>query len=183
MDIRSFIAGRAVGESGGGGGGTNDYEDLSNLPQINNVTLKGNKSSSDLGLASSTDIQYVQYSTMPEASASNAGKIVQFTGATDTYTNGYFYKCVENDGVYSWENINVQQTTTPDGWTSTAQVDSNSTVTFTGLNDSLAYALYVEDKLATITSVTKTGSGTSVSLAYVLSGVSTGDYCKLRIVR
>lgn len=32
------------------GGGTNDYEDLSNKPQINSITLSGNKSSSDLGL-------------------------------------------------------------------------------------------------------------------------------------
>ena len=34
----------------------------------------------------------IQYSTMPTASASTVGKIVQFTGTTDnTYTNGYFY--------------------------------------------------------------------------------------------
>ena len=39
-----------------GGGGTSDYEQLSNLPQINDVTLIGNKSSSDLGLADATDI-------------------------------------------------------------------------------------------------------------------------------
>ena len=32
------------------GGGSDDYEALSNKPQINNVTLSGNKSSSDLGL-------------------------------------------------------------------------------------------------------------------------------------
>ena len=34
----------------GGGGGTTDYADLSNKPQINNVTLSGDKSASDLGL-------------------------------------------------------------------------------------------------------------------------------------
>lgn len=39
-----------------GGGGTSDYEGLSNLPQINDVTLIGNKSSSDLGLADAADI-------------------------------------------------------------------------------------------------------------------------------
>ena len=33
----------------GGGGGTSDYEDLSNLPQIAGVTLIGNKSLADLG--------------------------------------------------------------------------------------------------------------------------------------
>lgn len=41
---------------GGGGGGSTDYTDLSNKPKINNVELSGNKSSSDLGLASDTDL-------------------------------------------------------------------------------------------------------------------------------
>lgn len=35
---------------GGGGGGTSDYTALSNKPSINNVTLSGNKTASDLGL-------------------------------------------------------------------------------------------------------------------------------------
>ena len=35
---------------GGGGGGTGNYNDLSNQPQINNNTLVGNKTASDLGL-------------------------------------------------------------------------------------------------------------------------------------
>ena len=35
---------------GGGGGGTSDYSDLTNKPQINNVELSGNKSLSDLGI-------------------------------------------------------------------------------------------------------------------------------------
>ena len=37
-------------EEGGGGGGTTDYEQLSNQPQINGVTLQGNKTASALGL-------------------------------------------------------------------------------------------------------------------------------------
>lgn len=36
--------------SSGGGGGTSDYTDLTNKPQINGVTLSGNKSASDLSL-------------------------------------------------------------------------------------------------------------------------------------
>lgn len=35
---------------GGGGGGTTDYSALSNKPSINDVTLSGNKTASDLGL-------------------------------------------------------------------------------------------------------------------------------------
>lgn len=36
--------------STGGGGGSTNYNDLSNKPSINNVTLQGNKSLSDLGI-------------------------------------------------------------------------------------------------------------------------------------
>ena len=35
----------------GGGGGTSDYSQLSNKPQINSVELSGNKSLHDLGIA------------------------------------------------------------------------------------------------------------------------------------
>jgi hypothetical protein len=35
---------------GGGSGGVSDYNDLTNKPQINNVTLSGNKSLQDLGI-------------------------------------------------------------------------------------------------------------------------------------
>lgn len=41
----------------GGGGGTDDYEKLSNLPKINSVELKGNKSISDLGI----DAEHLSY--------------------------------------------------------------------------------------------------------------------------
>ena len=34
----------------GGGSGTNNYNDLEGKPKINNVTLEGNKTSSELGL-------------------------------------------------------------------------------------------------------------------------------------
>lgn len=33
------------------GGGTNDYNKLSNQPQINGITLIGNKTTSDLGIS------------------------------------------------------------------------------------------------------------------------------------
>ena len=52
----------------------------------------------------------MQATTMPTASASNSGAIIQYTGATTaSYTNGYFYKCVENSGSYAWQSINVQE--------------------------------------------------------------------------
>ena len=48
----------------------------------------------------------IQYSTVPTVSASLVGKIIQFTGTTEaSYTNGHFYRCVENSNIYSWEEI------------------------------------------------------------------------------
>lgn len=46
-------------ESGGGGGGTSNYNDLSNKPQIAGTTLSGNKSLADLGIAAASDIPTV----------------------------------------------------------------------------------------------------------------------------
>lgn len=40
----------------GGGGGTSDYTQLTNKPSINNVTLSGNNTAADLGLATPSDI-------------------------------------------------------------------------------------------------------------------------------
>ena len=50
-----------------------------------------------------------QVEEMPEATEMNAGQIVQYVGETNgTYTNGFFYKCTETDGVYYWTQVNVQ---------------------------------------------------------------------------
>ncbi|MBO7716082.1 MAG: hypothetical protein J6S85_21135, partial [Methanobrevibacter sp.] len=55
-----------------------------------------------------------QYDTMPVASASNAGAVLQYIGATNiNYTNGYFYRCESNgSGGYHWVNILVQDSYT-----------------------------------------------------------------------
>ena len=42
------------GGSSGGGSGSSDYEDLSNKPSINGVTLQGNKTTSDLNIQTGT---------------------------------------------------------------------------------------------------------------------------------
>lgn len=42
-----------------GAGGTDNYEELENLPSVNNNVLKGNKSGHDLGLANLADIPTV----------------------------------------------------------------------------------------------------------------------------
>lgn len=49
------------------------------------------------------DGQSIQVNELPLASATEVGKIYQFLGETGTYKHGYFYECIENDNVYSWE--------------------------------------------------------------------------------
>ena len=51
MDLLDIAIAKQLA-GGGGGSGTDNYNDLSNLPKINDVTLSGNKSSSALGLQS-----------------------------------------------------------------------------------------------------------------------------------
>ena len=53
-----------LNNAGSGGGGTSDYTDLENKPQINSVTLTGNKSLSDIGAATATDMTAQQAKTV-----------------------------------------------------------------------------------------------------------------------
>lgn len=46
----SFADGTLTLNATGGGGGTSDYDDLTDKPSINNVTLSGNKTAAELGL-------------------------------------------------------------------------------------------------------------------------------------
>ena len=56
--------------------------------------------------------QIIQYETMPVASSSNEGQIVQYVGSDETtYTNGYFYQVIsdgEEPATYSWSPLEVQ---------------------------------------------------------------------------
>lgn len=49
--------------TGGGGGGTSDYNELRNKPQINGVTLQGNKELEALGVSAMSvqDIERILY--------------------------------------------------------------------------------------------------------------------------
>ena len=69
--------------SGGGGGGTSDYSDLENKPQINSVTLSGNKTTSDLGI-----------DAVPTVGSGDNGKVLTAAYSSDT-------------GSYSWTALSV----------------------------------------------------------------------------
>ena len=68
--------------------------------------------------------QTIQVESMPLATESDLGKVLQYIGTTDlNYTNGYFYKCVYKNSSYLWEQQNVQ----PDATGQTIQVDTMPT--------------------------------------------------------
>lgn len=65
----------------------------------------------ELSVLTDAELEQIQVSTLPTASADELGNIYQYVGTTDAnHTNGYFYKC-EGAGdpvVYSWAQVNVQ---------------------------------------------------------------------------
>lgn len=65
----------------GGQGGTSNYEDLENKPQIAGVTLSGNKSLADLGIASAQDVKKEFIGTLAEWNALTTAQQKEY----DTY--------------------------------------------------------------------------------------------------
>lgn len=70
-----------------GPAGTSDYADLTNKPQIEGVTLIGNKTAADLGLAKSSDIP--TSGVIPAASSATPEALgTASTGSSDSYARG-----------------------------------------------------------------------------------------------
>ena len=76
-----------INSTGGGGGGTSDYTDLTNKPSINNVTLSGNKSLNDLGIQPKGN--YALESEIPDVSnfiTNTVDDLVNYYKRTETFT-------------------------------------------------------------------------------------------------
>ena len=87
----------------GGGGGTSDYEDLDNLPKVNNVTLTGNKSLSDLGIQHAGN--YALESEIPTKTSDLTNDSGFITGYTETDpTVPSYVKNITQANITSWNN-------------------------------------------------------------------------------
>ena len=105
MDTVSYL----LGKKNGGGSGTTNYNDLSNKPSINDVTLSGNKTSSDLGiqeeLVSGTNIK-----TINNESILGSGDLVISGGGSSNqifYSDSNYIIDLRNDttpGIYLNKN-------------------------------------------------------------------------------
>ena len=104
--------------------------DISSL-QIGNNSYNFKDSTARSGLADKQDI--IQKTTLPTASSAEEGHIYQYIGATGNgLTNGYFYKCVNNNGTYEWVAISVQNGGSGGGGGSSITVSSTLTLTANG---------------------------------------------------
>lgn len=72
--------GKWENSDGGGGGGTGNYPDLTNLPQVNSVTLTGNKTSADLGII--ITLTQAQYNALSSAEQNDPNKTYYITDAS-----------------------------------------------------------------------------------------------------
>ena len=93
-----------------------DIEDGEDGVSVVNATIKPN-GHLELTLSDGNSIDcgkvLPQYDTMPSPSASNEGQILQYIGTTTSnYTNGYFYQCINDGGVYKWVEKSVQDSYT-----------------------------------------------------------------------
>lgn len=110
----------------------------------------------------------IQFKEVPEASAVNKDKIIEYIGETSQdYINGYFYKCKKiSELEYSWENIDVQ----PNGTQVSATVNGTS-LSFTDnsiTNDSIIDGPYIADVLVGLKAVSQSG----ITITYTLSNNS-----------
>lgn len=91
-----------ISATGGGSGGTTNYNDLSNKPKINNVELTGNKTTNDLGLFSGNYNDLINKPTIPivptnvSAFTNDAGYLTQHQDLSNYATIQYVDNIVGN---------------------------------------------------------------------------------------
>lgn len=98
--VTSDAVAKAIEEGGGGGSGSTDYADLTNKPKINNVELLGNKSPSDLGLASETDLNTL---------SNNVGDLSELTTTEKTSLVGAINEVAGGGGGGSSDGVKYQR--------------------------------------------------------------------------
>lgn len=160
----------------GGGGGTTNYNNLSNKPQINSVTLEGNKSLSDLGIQGA-----LTFDSTPTDGSSNpvtsdgiydafAGVDTALSGKVDTSSVGVANGIagLDNDGL-------VPSSQLPDvDYPDVTNKPSINSVTLSGNKTSADLGLANDSDLTDImaTGATNTtGSTITTGLYFYLDGV------------
>ena len=111
-------------QSGGGGGGTSNYNDLTNKPSINGTTLSGNKSLADLGIVIPTvnnaTLTIQKNGTNVNTFTANASSNVTANITVPTKTTD-----LTNDAVFNYSDV--------------LAITSTSDATYTGIVNCITY--------------------------------------------
>lgn len=97
---------------GGGGGGTTNYNQLSNKPQINSITLSGNKSLDDLGIQAKINAEHkLSADNVDDTNTTNkfvtTSDKTTWNGKQDALVSGTNIKTINNQSILGNGNIEV----------------------------------------------------------------------------
>lgn len=89
---------------GGGSGGTTNYDDLTNKPTINSVTLDGNKTSADLGLAAASALS--EHTSDSNIHVTSTEKTA-WSNKQEALVSGTNIKTINNQSLLGSGNISI----------------------------------------------------------------------------
>lgn len=142
--------------SSGGSGGVSSYSDLTNKPSINDVTLVGNKSASDLGLQEKfTPIDPLGFDTVVESASAGYSRTGNGFTASTTQTAAF-----NSDNSSSTGNISVG---IQNAWVNSIDLD----------NDTLDTSVYID-----VPFITNRFYYFNKDIALVILGQKTGNVFK-----
>ena len=157
-------------QTGGGGGGTTDYTDLTNKPSINGVVLSGNKTTSQLGINIPTktsdltnDSGFLTSETEPAFNSSVAknitnADITNWNSKQAQLQSGVNIMTINNNSILGSGNLEIQTGggSTPESITVTdttytiASLAGNKVYTFSNPLTSLTITAYGDTTLETV---------------------------------
>lgn len=167
--------------------GTVDYNDLTNKPSINSITLSGNQAGSDLGLVDEADLEEIDINNLVPSQSGNSGKYLTTNGSAVSWgtvnalpsQTGQSGKFLTTDGsTASWETVDAlpDQTgqngkflTTNGTVASWADPTSKTIITLTSdqssytLTSNNIYSVSIGGSITTITFVLNIPSNTNIS--------------------
>lgn len=121
-------------DGGGGSGGTSNYNNLINKPSINNVTLQGDLSASDLGINEYDDTEIKQDINTVTTIANTAKSIAEGANQALSYANYEAMISAFNilaDDIYKvGQNVMIITLNVPDLWISSIE-ETSVTYTYT----------------------------------------------------
>ena len=151
-------------EEGGGGSGTNNYNELENKPSINGFVLVGNKTGAELGLASQSDL---------EDYATNASVVAGLATKQDALSSSQL--AAVNSGITSALVTQIG--------TNTAAIagkqDALSSSQLAAVNSGITSALVTQIGTNTAAIAGKQDALSSSQLAAVNSGITSADVAQI----